>query len=331
MRRDVLLGSWVLLLVASLGAGCTTHPVTTSAQVGSTIVIPFSVESVPGYVPLPVFGFGGSEFDDPQRGRMVVHLGDETGPTLDTRLSFLVTAPVESELGVRSSFGATLLVMVDIPAGTPLGIHDVVLVHERDVAGGVEETVLLSPQTIRVLPDQVLAGSDLITGAPTPSQVFFAGAWWNLIGTNNGQPFNNYEQLVPEPSFGVRVSTDTGVPPPDTAPRFIAYAKVEVDYPEDVIDVKRVVSQEPIHSVVSWQDDGDRITAWSLTKTKHDPFVAGQITALGDLRVVFGLDDEAVPLDLGDVDVTLLEVRDQFGQASIEGDWGVVASTAPIR
>jgi len=332
MRRDLSFGFGLVVLAAFVGSGCTTPTIGSSTQAGSTLVIPFHVDSVAALAPLSPVGFGGSEFDDPQRGELVVHLDSETGFALETRLALLVLPPVESELGPHSFAGGNLLLMVDVPAGAPPGTHGIVLVHEREVDGGVETTVIPAPQTIKILPNQVLAGSELVTGEPTPSEIFWAGAWYPLIGVNQNGPFNNYAQAVPEPSFGVRVTSDTGVPPAGSAPRFIAYAKVEIDYPEDVIDVKRVVSAEPMHTVVSWEDDGDVVTAWTLTKKRHAPLNAGFETALADLKVVFSLDDpETELLDLADVTVTLLDVRDQFGAASIEQDWQIAASTTSIR
>jgi hypothetical protein len=129
----------------------------------------------------------------------------------------------------------------------------------------------------------------------------------------------------------VRVSTAGGGTPASAGARFIAYAKVEIDYPQGVINVQKVVSAEPQESLVSWSDDGDVITAWTLTKRVHDPFAPGNITSLGDLRVVFTLDAPSALLSLGDVSVELLDVRDQYGDPAIEQDWNLSAYTTAIR
>jgi hypothetical protein len=333
MRRTLLLASaaWAI----ALGVGCTGNPISTSAQAGSTVVIPFAVDSAVGFGALAAVGLGGSQFDDPQRGKLVVHLGSSSGFALTTRLAFLASAPVESALGVRSAVGQNLLLMVDLPTNTPQGWHDLVLVRERTVNGAPELTVVTpypaTPQRLRVLPNQVQAGGTTVTGQPTPSEIWFNGVWNALVGTGPSGPFNYFGYVVPPPSFGVRVSTAGGGTPASAGARFIAYAQVEIDYPQGVINVQKVVSAEPQESLVSWSDDGDVITAWTLTKRFHDPFAPKNITSLGDLRVVFTLDAPSALLSLGDVSVELLDVRDQYGDPAIEPDWNLSAYTTAIR
>ena len=335
--RDPI-GRPVLLLVGALAllaiAGCMGNPIPLSAQAGSTIVVPYSSSDFDVFEFVDPVGFGGTEVEDPQRGTLVLQLDSFGGFELTTRLGLNAAAPVEAPVGAGAAgWGSQLLLVVDIPTDAPLGTHDLVLVNRR-VEGGVpvDTQITPSPGAIRILPTVVDAGGELVTGAATPGQFFSPGAGFlplkdfvDLDG--DGELDNFFENAVPEPSFGVQVSTPTGQVPPGSAPRLIAYASVDVTYPAGVIDIERVVATYPNDGLVWFEDDQlGNLTVYGLSLKKRGA------TGLGPFRVVFSLDDpDAALLDLASVGATLDTARDQFGDASIVGDWGLLATTTRIR
>lgn len=329
MRR-LQLWIFVATLVASLPA-CTGQPIPTTAQQGSTIVLPFANSELPPLLPLTEVAYGGSEHADPQRGTLVVHLGDENGEALQTRLAFAAAPNVAAPLGPSGGpQGPNVLLVVDIPPAAPLGTHEIVVVRERMVQGVLERTVVTpSPQVIEIIPgsiDVALPGGGIetIQGASTPLQ------FWG--GPHGWQPIDapSLAGVLPEPSFGLIVSTPSWKVPagePDPG-RFVAYTRATLSYPDDVIDVVRVVAREPVHGMVWWEDDGaGTLTLYGLTGEPEDT-----ATGVGPFRVVFRLDDaDAALLDVADVQVLSFEAFDQAGSPTIQGDWSLAAQVMPIR
>ena len=213
-RRILLLG--ISLLVA--GVACHGRPFPLSAQAGSTIVIPMTDTENSALGP---FGLGGSDYDDPQRGSLVVHLGSATGFALETRLAFIAAPPVESQVGPwGGGFGRSLLLVVDIPTDAPLGVHDLYIVNERTVDGVAEAVdVTPAPLTIAILPNTVNAGGENVVGEPTPG-IFYLGAtpfnFEDPLGPGTG---NFLLPAVAPPSFGLRVTTANGQVPAGGAGR----------------------------------------------------------------------------------------------------------------
>jgi len=323
MRRRLLLAGLALVVA---GTACHGRPIPMSAQAGSTIVIPLSDSEHPGLLPLAKIGFGGSSYEDPQRGSLVAHLDDASGFALETRIAFIATPPVESTLGPSGGpFGRSLLLVVDIPTNAPLGYHDLVLVNERVVDGTPESTVVTpAPITIAILPNVVSAGGQNVVGTPT-QEIFYLGT--QALPFEDGVVSGNLlHSAVPPPSFGLRVSTANGQVPTGQAGRFVAYAKVDLAYPRDTIDIVRVVATNPAEQLVWWEDD--RVGGLRVYVVARNAVTA---TGVGAVRVVFGLDDPADTLDLGEISVTSFEARDQTGLTTIKSEWALVASTSAIR
>lgn len=295
---------------------CTAQPVPLSAQAGSTVLIPFSIQE------LTEVGFGGTDFSDPQRGSLVVQLDGQGGFELTTRLALVAAPPVESPSAHDGAPQArNLVLVVDVPTDAPPGTHSIVLVNRKTVGGAPVDTLVSpSPQTLRILPSSILAGGEVVDGAPTQSRIWLGGDYEAL-----GQA--SFAAVVPEPSFGLSVRTPDGTAPDDGTNRFIAYAQVSVSYPAQVIDVKRVVALEPADTLVWSQDDGaGNLTVYGMVKRTAHP------TGLSPLRVVFGLDDPSTPLALdGSVVASLDTARDQFGDGAIQQDWGVTVQLDGIR
>lgn len=306
-------------------AACTGDPIPLSAQAGSTVVLPFSDGDDAMLEPLAQIAYGGTDYADPQRGSLVVQLDQPGGFELTTRLAFLAEAPVESPMGPGGihgalDFGRQLLLLVDIPTDAPLGTHSLHVIHRRTVGGAVVDTpVDESPGSIAILPNAVQAGSETVYGSPTPTQGWLNGGLYPI-------DLGDLASVVPQPSFGVAVTTPTGAPPEED-PRYVSYAAVEVGYPRDVIDIVRVVASEPTESLVWHRDDRNgTLRIFSLVRSNE-----GSPTGLGPVRVVFDLDDpEGAVLDLGDVTVELLEANDQSGLDLVQ-DWSLSASATAIR
>jgi hypothetical protein len=315
-----MVAGWVLATAA-----CTGDPIPLSAQAGSTIVLPFSDADDAVLEPIAQVAYGGTEYADPQRGSLVVQLDQAGGFELTTRLAFLAEAPVESPMGPGGLYGAldfgrNLLLVVDIPTDAPLGTHSLHVVHRRTTGGVVVDVpVDDSPGSLAILPNAVQAGAETIYGSPTPTQ-----AWVN--GTLYPIDLADLATVIPDPSFGVAVTTPSGTPPEGDS-RYVSYAAVEVSYPSDVIDIVRVVASEPTESLVWHRDDlQGTLRIFSLVRSKK-----GAPTGLGPVRVVFALDDpEGDVLDLADVTALLQEADDQSGIDLVQ-DWSLAASLTAIR
>jgi hypothetical protein len=310
--------------LAALALACHARPVPLSVQAGATFVIPLTESETPGLFGLAQVGFGGTEHADPQRGSLVVRLGSATGYALTTRLAFLGAAPVESLLGPGGSgFGRSLLLVVDVPSGAPLGVHDLVLVNER-VRDGVPQSTVVTPAplSLAILPATVVAGGQSLVGAPTPAGFFTPAG----LVPFDVQGSSTLPEAVPPPSFGVKVTTANGQVPAGGAGRFVAYAKVDLAYPRDTIDVVRVVAADPARQLVWWEDD--RVGGLRVYVLTQAPVIP---TGVGALRVVFDLDDPADTLDLSEIAVTGFEARDQTGSTTIKSQWALAATKSAIR
>jgi hypothetical protein len=321
MKREFLVAG---LLCALGGLACHGRPVPTSAQAGSTIAIPLASTETAGLGGLAKLGFGGTDYDDPQRGSLAVYLDSQGGFKLTTRLALLGAPPVESPLGPSGgAIGRNLVLVVDVPANAPVGVHNLVVVNERMVDGVAQNTVVTpAPLSLAILPNQVVANGQIVVGTPTPSTFFV---------TPGELPFddgttNTLELAVPPPSFGLTVSTANGQVPPGGAGRFVAYAKIDLSYPRDTIDIVRVVAVDPAKQLVWWEDDHvGGLRAYVLTQSTVVP------TGIGALRVVFALDQPTDTLDLAEISVSAFEARDQTGSTTIKSQWALAATKTAIR
>src|SRR5262245_59843903 len=120
MRRVI-----AAVIVVGVGMlGCQTRPIPLSAQRGSTVVIPLSWGT-------GLFGYGGTEYTDYQRGQMVFRLDSLTGFELTTRFSTIAVASPRASFGATAtSAGGQVVSLVDIPVGAPLGTHALYVVRK---------------------------------------------------------------------------------------------------------------------------------------------------------------------------------------------------------
>lgn len=334
MRSVSALLAIVAVVGAAAGTGCTGQSLPQTAQAGSTVVLPFAVSDSAGLLPLNEVAYGGTDFEDPQRGRLVVRLGGASGPALTTRFATLVAPPVTASTGPSAGATAqTLLLVADIPVDAPPGTHALALVRERTVGGVVEEVeVTPSPATLRILPHEVTyqaegGALETATGTPTPTQMWAGSSWQPFLpGTPLGGPQGGYWWAIPEPSFGVAL---TGNVPPGSGSRFVGYVELEIEYPASKIDVLRVVAEEPAAGLVRWEDDGAGVLVVELVASSpgYSP-----TPGVGPIRVVFALDDELQPvLDLVGFDADVVQATDQFGEPTIQNDWSLNSVVTAIR
>lgn len=316
-----------LLALAVAATACTGKPVSLSAQAGSTIVVPLGVGAKgQGTLSLVHVGYAGTKFSDPQRGGLYLEL-EQTGERLDTRMAFLTEPVSDSGLaGFKTTVGRTLMLVVDIPDTVSHGVFDLELWHERtdpetgqthtNKALGIDYygTLAILPPSIDV---DVTGQGDIetIEGAQTP----------HLYATGRtGVPYDNYafqpENAVPLPSFGIEVreAGDPARPPTDP---WVSYAKIEVTYPSDQIDVVDVLLSEPLRGQVWYRDEPVKnlltIEAIAFSPVEPSDTVPQLGTAglqMSPLRVVFDLDDATQwVLDLSEVDADLKEATDETG------------------
>src|SRR5262245_27152442 len=160
-----------LLLVTAGILGCQTRPIPLSAQRGSTVVLPLSWGT-------GLFGYGGTEYTDYQRGKMVFRLDGAAGFELTTRFSTIAAPSPRAILGTSGSAGGQVISLVDIPLAAPLGTHSVFVARNQ---GGSDYPFTYGGQ-LKILPESVTAGSETITGQSTPREAFSfwlgnSGSW----------------------------------------------------------------------------------------------------------------------------------------------------------
>lgn len=290
----------LLFCVASLALGiaCQGQPAPLTAQVGSTIVVPLS-----GGFTSTVFGYGGTEVIDYQRGEMRFRLDGPTGSILTTRGTSRVSAGHSSPLGRGFGFAPSsiqVVSVVEIPADDDLvGPH---LLHVSRVrienSAEVEYTYpagTFGPMSLSILPSEVTfplpgGGSATVTGAATPFVGWIAGIAYTDITSA-------IPAVVPDPEIEVQFDTP------------LSALEITVNYPDDVIDVVGVL--EPPQTYV-----GNLAKVWyeeSTPGTLVIKSVAGG-RQFAVLSIVFTLDDGATEiLDPDDVAIAVDKAFDDDG------------------
>lgn len=299
MGRSALAVSVTCLLAALVG--CQARVIPLSAQAGSTVVIPFTGANEGAEPGLGPIGYGGTDYPDPQRGETVAQLGT-TGWELSTR------ATMEAAPSTRANLaGRQMLLIADIPAGAPLGTHDLVLVNRRDDGGGPVDTPVTPAYqgSLTILPNSIDvdtgSGIETVVGSPTPTEYYGTKPLGGPVGWWQAAPFF----AIPDPGFRLTVVRGQT----DGSGREIASAVIEVSYPDAVISIGRVAAESPAADAVWASDDGEG------TLTIHAAHRNG-----GDLGVVwvgFTLEG-ATPLDIAQVSTTLVKATDQFGDDAIQ-------------
>jgi hypothetical protein len=292
--------------------GCQVQPIPLSAQAGSTVVLALDGRR------LPAVGHGGTEYDDPQRGELVFALANYPGEAgaveLTTRVTLLLGPPRRASLS--TSGVAQYLSFVDLvnPDGEPLplGAQQLYVSLLRGPEGGEEYIQITDHQwDIGILPAEVDADGQSITGAPTPLEVWnwwTAHDWVPLPRTDeedNSLQLSSLESIIPRPSIQVELLD------PATSDYLPAWsAIVDISVPDAVVDV---VDATPLMETrtTAWLEDlgvdvNDnrtiRVSAIGLQKAAHT------------FDLVFELKDDTQPLDLGDVTIDVVKITDQAGQ-----------------
>lgn len=334
------------LLLASWG--CTGQPLSLSAQAGSTILIPLSVDALADLtLSLEHVGYGASPgvpggYKDPQRGYLEVRL-EQTGDVLVTRRAFLTEHTLGSSLAeLRTSVGRTLILVVDIPIDAPHGRFDLELWHRRwnpEAGGGAgvwEENRALAGATpyfgtLAILPDVLTVNGETITGAPTPA-LYASGD-----GSEYSNAYLNLDSAVPRPSIEIWIQDSPGSSPPATP--WVSSAKVSVSYPASEIKILDVVPVEPERGRVFYWDNPARgklhieamATSPIVNATTNTWFNADELQ-MSPIRVVFEPKNPGVALlDLIDVDATLDVARDETGTDLLDHGRNISAEAKWIR
>jgi hypothetical protein len=293
----------VLTLLAT--SACQGRVVPLSAQRGSTVLIPLNGAFAD---PATAIGYGGATYADHQRGEMVFKIDSPTGVELVTRATTAVL-PHPASRHARNGAGASPglsgfqhVSLVDIPTGAPLGRHDLYLVR-RDASG--EQNLGLLRASIEILPESVLAGTETITGAPTP----FRGWPCLFCGSGAQNVAAEIPLLVPDPQIEIRLDASVWA------------VELAIDYPADVIDVVDVI-HVPYRGTGVPMVSGDAAVAWVEDPGVQTGIATARVSAASaeaafeHLAVVFTLDDGASQiLDLNDVAVTVTAAYDDQGSA----------------
>lgn len=302
----------VMCALSLVSVGCQWDSLPSTAQAGSTIALTIVTPDLLGRE----VGYGGTEFDDEQRGTMVAELNDGTSVIeLVTRM----TVPFNLAAGTGADVVEQLMLFADIPESTPPGDYDIYVYNRRTLADGTlaEDTPLLNG-SITVLPHSIEVNGNAVVGEPT------SGTHW-CAGTNcanNGTPTS----VIPPPRISVHLAVQPG-----QNPERLSTATVELVYPGDVIDLVSVVSHGNFASDHYWLEDDGAGTAYV-----HGVVLGDRNTNLGDFAVHFALDhgDPEDPdfevLDPGDLTVQLVAATDQGGN-DILGQFNTAASFKTIK
>lgn len=282
----------VLSLTIAGVAACTGRPVGLSAQAGSSVLIPLR-----GIADLTLIGFGGADAPDYQRGQLVFRLDGPTGLELVTRATSAVAAASTTKAARTGTGGGPwqIVSLVDVPAGAPLGTHTLHIVRRRIENGTpVEYAFPAYPAEIQILPSQVAAGAETVTGAPTPFEADVLGTW---LDQSASMP-----DVTPDPQLRFQLNGPT----PQTQ---IWAAELTVTYPPAIADVLDVV--EPPASRTQ-----NLATVWFQETTAGTLRikVVGQKAQFKSLALVFALDDgSAAILDPNTVSVTVDKAFNESG------------------
>ena len=350
---------WALCTVMLTTLACTGKPVQLTAQAGSTIVIPLNLGARAdnalgldhiGYgVTLPQ-GMAGTEYSDPQRGKLVVELEGSGGRTLLTRWVFLADPPAGSKLEqIRTWAGREVFLVADIPADLS-GVFSLELYWERfnpEAQPGQEnerELALGEPYfgQMTIIPSPLIIDHDddpgtadrTFTGTSTPFLYAEGLNDWNY-GSYGFQP----ENAIPLPSFGIEIHEPAA--PASHGGSWLAYAEIDVTYPEDTISIQDVVLSESHRGRVWWVD---HLQSGSLRVyvTNFIPFtneqglIGAYVSGARDLkasplRVVFDLKSPGSDLlETADLTTTLTRATDELGNdlLAVGSGWALSASSA---
>lgn len=285
-----VLGGVCCLLILPFLAACHGRPLPLSAQAGSTIAIPLANSRTEG------LAFGGDDYTDHQRGRLVYQLDGPGGFELDTRGSTVLYGPPEANIALQGESGiAQFVSLVDIPSNAPLGTHTLYVVRRWiDPATGQvnEEPGPGYEGEITILPPVVDANGEPVTGAPTlfESYVCVFNCVWDDVTPQ-------VANVVPRPTVQVDF---------DPAPHAI---ELSVTYPAGVVDVAdafETVTTRLNHRAEVWRlEDGPGVVSVSAVADS---------AAIPGVSVVFTLDDGSVAvLRPGDVDFSVESAWDAEG------------------
>lgn len=270
-----------LLLVLACALGCQTRPIPLSAQRGSTVVIPLGWG-------LGLYGYGGSEYSDPQRGTMVFRLDGASGFELLTRFS-TIAAPAPQAFYATNTPNANgqVVSVVDIPVGAPLGTHSLYVARNLN---GTDFSFTYGGQ-LKILPQTVTAGSESITGQSTPREAF--SFWLGTGGSWSPIAVADLKRAIPRPEIQIALSTAVWA------------TELTLTYPGNVITVADAAA--PI---------GQRATVWkqSLGTGKVAIGAAGNGGPVSAVSVPFDVNNGTVAiLSLAQVAVTVDKATDANG------------------
>lgn len=287
------------LLILLLHAGCQI-PISTSAQAGSTVLIPLDSDR-------DVVGYGGTQATDPQRGTLV---WTATGPSpamtpydLTTRFTIKGGHDARSLNATDTAIARyeQVVSVVDLPSDLPSGVYT--LEVKRHHLGGISE-VRTPPvtTTLRVLPASVMSGGETIVGAPTPLE-----GWGWLGDPPDWTDLSGFLQsAIPRPVLWI----DSSVA--------VSSASFHLTLPPGRVQVVDVVPQPGLNHASLWHevlpDDRVRVVAAAAGDT---------FTSVG---VVFDLIG-TTPLETSEVGVDSPQLGDRFGKLVS----GATLSPARIR
>jgi len=296
-----------ILALATMACQGPTAP--SAVQAGASLVIP--VEGELGVVsPTPLIGYGGTEYEDRQRGTLVFQLTDpSTGAVqhyadppyeqieLVTRVTTAVHPHLASDMGTshgNTPEGIQIASLVDVPERVPPGRYGVRIL--RRLTG--QSDVLLSEyqaggtrQTITVLPHEVQAGPVLSTGTSTPFMAFEFCPSCLLFPTDPYIP-----TMIPHPQAQIGVGSN------------VYAVELEVGFPQAAIDVLDVAESGPTvanHRPTVWYDD--------LGNGRLRISAAGGTQPIESLAIVFDLKTGASPIATADFDVDVIKATNSSG------------------
>lgn len=291
----------VLLLAL---AGCQGQPVPLTAQAGSSVLIPLNFDA--GTV--NDVGFGGSDFTDYQRGKLVYRLDGPSGFALTTRATSLALAYPGTTAGKGGSAPTTQIVsLVDIPASADpnyLGTHTLYVQHVyTDPATGTVKTAAGPGYSgeITILPAQISVplpggGTQTVVGQPTPIASCVPGG--NCAPGSFQDQTANLPLLIPKPELRVTLSTSVWA------------ADLSVTYPPSVISVLdgfETPFGRVTHLATVWMQD-------DASAGHLEVHAVASTAAFSLLSISFDLNDGASQiLDPSTVGVSVVKAWDQNG------------------
>jgi hypothetical protein len=322
----IILGTVLLALSGQTG------PVSLTAEIGSTLVVPIGDEA---------FGHSGAGFAgsatmaDPQRGQIVYSLsgGRLTMPVdLVTQATFLVpvspSSPLFDDPVNARLYRGKVVSLVRIPANRGLAPGEEYQLRARVVRG---ESVTPLEYSASLMLNAPSPGR-----RPAPSAAWdFLSSWLPAKAAPTSAAGFDLSLAVPRPALQLQWSWSggpeiRGTPPElDDGGNKILGVELVVHYPPRVIDVVRVVAPAGRELAIWSQDDGNGELA--IQAVSRDGL------SLDHLEVAFDLDG-ARPLDPADpidgVRVDFKQAIDEHGYPADRGrtpPWSLAVADVTVR